>query len=118
MRGIVAAKGDLMQSLKTQKDQEAFQFVTESSHLAGEAFQLNHAELQEVTNYIQEMDTINVLQLNAASFKYADGLTQLMKDCEDPFQRDIAKLVFQQNPAEPTKLIKALDLFGDRPGSN
>jgi len=52
MRGIVAAKGDLMQSLKTQKDQEAFQFVTESSHLAGEAFQLNHAELQEVTNYI------------------------------------------------------------------
>lgn len=41
------------------------------------------------------MDTINVVQLDANSFKYADGLTQLMKDCEDPFQRDIQKLVFQ-----------------------
>lgn len=45
MRGIVAAKGNLMNLLKTQKEQEAFQFVTESSHLAGEAFQLNAVEL-------------------------------------------------------------------------
>lgn len=74
MRGIV--KSDNLESLiKTQKAREAYQFVTESSHLAGEDFQLNADELKSVSNYIQEMDTIDVLQLDPATFKYADGLT-------------------------------------------
>lgn len=97
MRGIIAPpKGqDIGQILKTQKEREVHQYVTESSHLAGDAFQLDPVELKEVADFVTEMDTINVLQLNPATFKYADGLTQLMKDCEDPFQRDIQSLVFQ-----------------------
>lgn len=112
MRGVLPASKDQMNEiLKTQKAREAHQFITESSHLAGDDFQLDPVELRDVSNYVKEMDTIDVLQLDPASFKYPDGLTRVLRDVEDPFSRDIANLVFQQNPANPTKLIKALDLF-------
>lgn len=75
MRGIVAPAGELSHTLKTQKEQEAYQFVTESSHLAGDAFQLDPIELKRIADFVTEMDTINVLELNPATFKYADGLT-------------------------------------------
>ena len=38
-----------------------------------------------MNDYVSEMETINVLELNAATFKYPAGLTQILKDCEDPF---------------------------------
>jgi hypothetical protein len=59
--------------------------VTESSHLAGESYQLDMTELKRISDFVTEMDTINVLSLNPVNFKYADCLTQVMKDVEDPF---------------------------------
>jgi hypothetical protein len=43
------------------------------------------AELKRISDFVTEMDTINVLSLNPINFKYADCLTQVMKDVEDPF---------------------------------
>ena len=40
------------------------------------------------------MDTIDVLKLDPATFKYADGLIRVFRDVEDPFSRDISKLEF------------------------
>ena len=40
------------------------------------------------------MDTINILQLDAATFKYAEGLISVMRDCEDPFRMDASNAVF------------------------
>lgn len=116
MRGVIPASSTA--TIKNQKEKEAMQYIVESSHLAGDAYQLDEQDLKAMNDYVSEMETINVLELNAATFKYPTGLTQILKDCEDPFQKDIANLVFQQNPAEPTKLIKALDLFNAKPGSN
>lgn len=45
MRGIVKSD-NLKEMLKNQKAREAYQFVTESSHLAGEDFQLDAVELK------------------------------------------------------------------------
>lgn len=42
--------------------------MTESSHIAGEAYQLNENELAALTEYVKEMDTIDVVQLDANSF--------------------------------------------------
>lgn len=41
------------------------------------------------------MDNTDILELNPATFNYHDGLTQIFRDCEDPFAKDIAKLTFQ-----------------------
>ena len=41
------------------------------------------------------MDTIDILQLDAATFKYPKALTELVRDCEDPFGREIKNLEFQ-----------------------
>ena len=63
--------------------------------MAGEAFQLDPEELAAVSEYVNDMDTIDVLQLNPATFKYAEGLTKVMREVEDPFERDIKGLTFQ-----------------------
>lgn len=60
------------------------------------------------------MDTINILQLDAATFKYAEGLIQVMRDCEDPFKMDAGNSVFNQSEA---RQIKALDLFAQKSSS-
>ena len=67
-----------------------------------------------MSEYVTEMDTIDVLQLDPTNYKYADGVTKVFRDCEDPFKRDIAELKFERNPSEPTKLIKELDMFPKR----
>lgn len=87
MRGILVCTDPEL--IKSQKSKEAHQFLTESSHLAGDDFQLDKDELRKVSDFVKEMDTIDVLQLDPATFKYPDGLTHVMREVEDPFKRDI-----------------------------
>lgn len=62
MRGILAcSKQEMSEILKTQNKREAHQFMTESSHLAGESFQLDPVELKQLGDHVKEMDTIDVL---------------------------------------------------------
>ena len=90
MRGVLESSQQEMQEiLKTQKARETHQFMTESSHLSGDGFQLDAAELREISDYVKEMDTIDVIKLDPATFKYADNLTKILRDVEDPFARDI-----------------------------
>ena len=111
MRGVIEPSNDQkLEIQKNQKVREQNQYLTHSSHLSGDKFQLNEQELKATADFVKEMDQIDVLQLDP-TFKYAEGITRLVRDVEDPFEREIKDLVFQQNPAEPTKLIKALDLF-------
>ena len=119
IRGIIEPPtADLNQYLKTQKEREAHQFLVEGSYLAGDTYQLDEAEMKKQEDHVLEMDNTDVLQLDPATFNYHDGLTQIFRSCEDPFAKDIVKLTFQQNPAEPTKLIKALDLCSGSSGGN
>lgn len=96
VRGLVQPSNEQLKDvLKTPKTRETHQFLTESSHLSGDAYQLDPVELSEVSEYVKDMDTIDVLLLNPATFKYADGLTKVMRQVEDPFEREIAGLTFQ-----------------------
>lgn len=111
LRGVLQPGEELIREIqKTQKLREQHLYLIQSSHLSGDAFQLDAAELKATSDFVKEMDTIDILQLDP-TFKYADGITRLIRDVEDPFEREIKDLRFQQNPAEPNKLIKALDLF-------
>jgi hypothetical protein len=111
LRGVLQPGEELIREIqKTQKLREQHLYLIQSSHLSGDAFQLDTAELKATGDFVREMDQIDVLRLDS-TFKYADGITRLIRDVEDPFEREIKDLQFQQNPAEPTKLIKALDLF-------
>lgn len=74
-RGVIAPEGgDIKTLLKSQKEREIHQFVTESSHLAGPAFQLDLGLMQEISERVTEMDTINVIKLDPNTYKYQQGL--------------------------------------------
>jgi hypothetical protein len=42
-----------------------------------------------------DMDTINEIQLDPATFKYPAGLQQVFRDIEDPFEKEFEKLKFE-----------------------
>ena len=54
------------------------------------------------------MDTINEIELDRSTFKYHDGLIEVFRDVTDPFNQEIVSIKFDQNPAEPTALIKEI----------
>jgi hypothetical protein len=58
--------------------------------------------MKSLADYVKEMETNEVIELDPQTFKYADALTESMRHCEDPFEREIKRLDFQMNPAEPT----------------
>lgn len=94
-RGIIEPLGtELTQVLRTQKEREQHQFVTEGSHLAGEAYQLDEGQLAQITEALVEMDEINEIQLDPATYKYPPGLTQVFREVEDPFESELGELVF------------------------
>ena len=95
MRGIVEPSDEHMREIqKNQKVREQHQYLTFSSHLSGDKFQLNEQELRATAEFVKEMDQIDILQLDP-TFKYAEGITRLVRDVEDPFEREIKDLVFQ-----------------------
>lgn len=87
MRGIIPSELDAGQ--RNQKESEAQSFLIESSYLAGESYQLEPSEMKAVQDYVHDMEAENVIELDAATFHYAEELTQTMRNCEDPFERDI-----------------------------
>jgi len=107
MRGIIPEGSE---KPKSQKEVEAQSFLLESSYLAGDSYQLDPAEMRAVSDYVEEMEADNVIELEASTFNYAETLTQTMRTCEDPFEQDIKHLEYQMNPAEPTKPIKTLEM--------
>lgn len=95
LRGVLQPGEELIREIqKTQKLREQHLYLIQSSHLSGEAFQLDAAELKATGDFVKEMDTVDILQLDP-TFKYADGITRLIRDVEDPFEREIKDLKFQ-----------------------
>lgn len=72
LRGIL--DGNVQKLLRSQKERQTRQFVTESFFEAGQHFELDNEELARVGQHLAEMDAISVIELDAAKIKYAEGL--------------------------------------------
>lgn len=49
---------------------------------------------------------MNEIELDPATVNYKDCLQDSFKNIEDPFEREIRELNYDQNPADPSALIK------------
>mgnify|MGYP000061855122 CR=1 FL=1 len=87
--------GNWQEMVRSQKEKQTRQFVTESFFEAGPDFELDNAELGRVMAHLKEMDSVSVIELDPAKIKYAEGLEQVFRACEDPFDKELGELKFK-----------------------
>ena len=76
---------------------------------AGEAFTLDTPQLEESNVKVEEMDALEVIELDAATFKYDAGLIDVYRDVEDPHGIELISVKFERNTAEPTQPFKVIE---------
>lgn len=55
---------------------------------------MNDEELHKQKEHIAEIESNEVIHLDPSTFNYHDGLVEIFRSIEDPFSKDITKLVF------------------------
>ena len=78
---------------------------------AGDAFALDTDQLEISNVRVEEMDKLEVINLDPATFKYESGLIEVFRQVEDPHGIELNSVLYQRNPAEPTQPIKVIELF-------
>jgi len=69
--------------------------------------------MREQNARVEEMDAIDVLQLDAATFKYQTNCIDIYRDVEDPYSTKLGKIMFEPNPSEPSALIRNVEFIGE-----
>jgi hypothetical protein len=68
--------------------------------------QLNDEEITALNNYLEEKERKVELQLDPATINYRDCLLDSYRGVEDPYQTEIAELNYNQNPVDPSFVIR------------
>ena len=80
VRGILEPEGgDYANVLHGKKDVEAHAYVTRMAPCAGEAFELDAKALEQMNTKVEEMDALEVIELDPATFKYDAGLIEVFR---------------------------------------
>ena len=65
--------------LQSKKDHETNHYVTRMAPCAGEAFELDAKVLEQMNTKVEEMDALEVIELDPATFKYDQGLIDVFR---------------------------------------
>lgn len=90
---------------ETAKEELEHALATGSSFLLA---QLNNEEVDGLNKYIAEKERIVELHLTAQTVNYRDCLVDAYRGVEDPFDSEVAELGYNQNPAEPSQVIRQI----------
>lgn len=90
---------------ESAKEEQEHALATGSSFLSAH---LNNEEVEELNRYIAEKERIVELHLTAQTVNYRDCLVDSYRGVEDPFESEIAELGYNQNPAEPSQVIREI----------
>lgn len=53
---------------------------------------------------------MNEIELDGSTVNYKECILESFKDIEDPFQREVEEMNYDQNPNEPSTLIKSINI--------
>ena len=67
---------------------------------------LNYEEVETLNKYIWEKERIVELHLDPATINYRECLVDTFKGVEDPFSTEIGDLNYDQNPTDPSQVIR------------
>lgn len=86
-----------------KKEELEYELSVGSSYLLDS---LSNDKVEEWNKYITEKERIVELVLNAQTVNYKDCLIEGYRGVEDPFEREIADLQINQNPIDPSTVMR------------
>ena len=69
---------------------------------AGEGFEFDHARLAELNNVVEEMDKVEVIEVDAATYRYQDEIIDVCRSISDPFGIQLREMSYEPNPTDMT----------------
>lgn len=106
VRGILEPQGGKYQGFETQKDLKDNQFAMGSSQ-----DQLNMKALDDINAFLAESEKLIEKKIDLQTLNYKESLIEAYKMIEDPFDREIKEINFDQNPSDTTQLMKSVILM-------
>ena len=104
--------------MQSQKEAEVHNYYTRMAYCAGESFALDRNDLASANERLEEMDRVEVIELDQATFKYDKGLVDVFRAVEDPFRNELQEVSFEANPAEPSAPTTNIKFFEADGASN
>lgn len=57
---------------------------------------------------VEEMDKLEVIEVDAATFRYQDELVSVYRSIADPFGNQLLEVSYEPNPTDMTQLTKTI----------
>ena len=109
VRGVFEPKGsDIELIVQSRREAEVHNFVTKVSECAGPEFAFDAAKLVTMNDQVEEMDKVELIDLDAASFKYQDELVNVFRSIADPFGNQLREVGYEPNPTDMNALTKTI----------
>lgn len=64
--------------------------------------------MESLNHFIVEHEKLIEINLDAATVNYRDLLLENFKEVQDPFGSEIADIQYDQNPADPSQVVRAI----------
>ena len=61
------------------------------------------------------MDQLDVVEVNAATFRYQDELISVYRSIADPFSNQLLEVGYEPNPTDMTQLTKQITFASGQP---
>jgi hypothetical protein len=103
IKGVLEPLATPNKGFETKKEELEHELSVGSSYLIDS---LNNDKVEEWNNYIREKERIVEIKLTAQTVNYKDCLIEGYRGVEDPFESEIADLQYNQNPIDPSQVIR------------
>jgi hypothetical protein len=103
IKGVIEPLQTPTMGFDTKKEELEHELSVGSSYLLDS---LNSDKVEEWNKYITEKERIVELVLTAQTVNYRDCLLEGYRGVEDPFEMEITDLQYNQNPIDPSQVIR------------
>ena len=61
-----------------------------------------------MNQFLEHTEKLNEIELDPSTINYKESLIESFREIEDPFEREIEEINYNQNPGDPSALIKSI----------
>ena len=116
IRGIFQPSGpDLELISRGRREAEVHYFNTRTAPCAGPDFAMPTEKFEQLNQQVEEMDKLEVIQIDAATFDYQEEIVSVFRSIADPFSNQLTGVSYEPNPNDMTQLTKQIGFANEQP---
>lgn len=81
---------------------------------AGPAYAFDTERLAKMNEHVEEMDKLEVIEVDAATFKYPVELVEVYRNIADPYGNQLGRMSYEPNPQDMSNLTKTVEFASEQ----